>query len=198
MHAPRWSRSGPEMVPEANRSPVRADAPLTVRCASICAGDQYMVRYGGRGITSPFQTTARSMSRPQSELSRRYGSTAGCWPGSGTRAVARAASGTTHGETEVANDLPRCGPSGTYSQACRSRADQSLTRTTPNTWSANAPVGIDVPSGDPTPTTKPSSASISSRIDGPNTGAGSDGPLRWPLGRTMSVPETTTVPARPW
>ena len=32
---------------------------------------------------------------------------------------------------EVRNDLPRNGPSGTYSQAWRSRADQSFTRQTP-------------------------------------------------------------------
>ena len=48
MKAPRVSFSGPEMVPEANRSPVRVEAPLTVRCASIWAGDQYISRYGGR------------------------------------------------------------------------------------------------------------------------------------------------------
>ena len=34
---PRWSRSGPLTVPEANRSPVRSEAPLTVRCASCWA-----------------------------------------------------------------------------------------------------------------------------------------------------------------
>src|ERR1700678_2934706 len=109
MNAPRWSLAGPEMVPEANRSPVRVDAPFTVMWASIWAGDQYMVRYGGRVMTSPFHDTARSMSRPQSELSRRYGSTAGSWPGSGTRAAAKVASGITQAETEVAYDLPRCG-----------------------------------------------------------------------------------------
>ena len=48
MKAPRVSFSGPEMVPEANRSPVRVEAPFTVRCASIWAGDQYISRYGGR------------------------------------------------------------------------------------------------------------------------------------------------------
>ncbi len=53
-------------MPEANRSPVRVDAPLTVMCASIWAGDQYMLAYGGRETTSPFHSTARSMSRPQS------------------------------------------------------------------------------------------------------------------------------------
>ena len=158
--------AGPETVPEANRSPVRVDAPFTVMCASIWAGDQYMVRYGGRETTSPFHSTARSMSRPQCSVSRRYGSGSGSWPGSGTRAACSAASGTTHGDTEVANDLPRCGPRGTYSQACRSRADQSLTRTAPKTWSANALVGTGVPRGEPTPTTNPSSASMSSRITG--------------------------------
>ena len=44
MNAPRWSLAGPEIVPDAKRSPVRADAPLTVRWASICAGDQYISR----------------------------------------------------------------------------------------------------------------------------------------------------------
>ena len=60
---PRSSREAPLIVPDANRSPVRSEAPLTVMCASICAGDQYMVRYGGRATTSPFSTTSTSMSR---------------------------------------------------------------------------------------------------------------------------------------
>src|ERR1700740_2153477 len=55
MNAPRRARAGPETVPEANRAPVRVDAPFTVMCASIWAGDQYMVLYGGRETTSPFQ-----------------------------------------------------------------------------------------------------------------------------------------------
>ena len=96
---------------------MRVDAPLTVMWASICAGDQYMLAYGGRETTSPFHSTAMSMSSPQSSVSRRYGSGSGRCPGSGTRAACRAASGTTHADTEVANDLPKCGPSGTYSQA---------------------------------------------------------------------------------
>ena len=37
---------------------------------------------------------------------------------------------------------------------------------------------------------------MSSRVDGPNTGP--SGLARCPLGRTTGVPETTTVPARPW
>ncbi len=38
---------------------------------------------------------------------------------------------TTQGEIEVAKFLARNGPSGTYSQAWMSRADQSLTSTIP-------------------------------------------------------------------
>jgi hypothetical protein len=64
MKAPRWSFSGPDTVPEANRSPVLVGAPLTVRWASICAGDQYIAEYGGRLTTSPFHSTSRAMSRP--------------------------------------------------------------------------------------------------------------------------------------
>ena len=104
----------------------------------------------------------------------------------------------THGEIEVANDLPRNGPSGTYSHAWMSRADQSLSPVTPKTWSARPANGTGAPSSDGAPTTKPSSASMSSRRDGPNVGALSSGALRCPLGRVTGVPETTTVPARPW
>jgi hypothetical protein len=59
---PRCSRSAPDTVPEANRSPVRSDAPLTVMCASIWAGDQYIEEYGGRATVLPFSTTSKSMS----------------------------------------------------------------------------------------------------------------------------------------
>ena len=39
---------------------------------------------------------------------------------------------------------------------------------------------------------------MSRRWLGPNVGADSVGAFRWPLGRTTGVPDTTTVPARPW
>jgi hypothetical protein len=39
---------------------------------------------------------------------------------------------------------------------------------------------------------------MSSRREGPYVGAGSSAALRWPQGRTIGVPLTTTVPARPW
>ena len=98
----------------------------------------------------------------------------------------------------MAKDLPRNGPSGTYSQAWMSRALQSLSRVTPKRCSAASLTGTEVPMAVAPPTTKPSSASMSRRTLGPKEGAGSDGALRCPRGRTMSVPDTTTVPARPW
>ncbi|GHG38276.1 hypothetical protein GCM10018980_10840 [Streptomyces capoamus] len=103
-----------------------------------------------------------------------------------------------HADTEVAKDLPRNGPSGTYSQAWMSRADQSFSRHSPKTCSRKSPSATGRPIREGTPTTKPTSASMSSRTDGPKTGSGSPGPLRCPEGRTTSVPETTTVPERPW
>ena len=62
------------------------------------------------------------------------------WPGRSVQAASSAASGVTHALIEVANDLPRNGPSGTYSQAWMSRADQSLRPTTPKMWSAKSAV----------------------------------------------------------
>jgi hypothetical protein len=49
-----------------------------------------------------------------------------------------------------------------------SRADQSLTNTTPNTWSAAADVDTRLVTGPPQ--TKPTSASMSRRCDGPKAG----------------------------
>ena len=73
MNAPRCSFSGPEIVPEAKRSPVRVGAPLTVRWASIWAGDQYIAAYGGRLTTWPFHSTSRSMSSPHGSLQSEVG-----------------------------------------------------------------------------------------------------------------------------
>ena len=39
---------------------------------------------------------------------------------------------------------------------------------------------------------------MSSNLDGPNTGGASSSGRCWPLGRTTSVPLTTTEDARPW
>ena len=93
----------------------------------------------------------------------------------------------------MANDLPRNGPSGWYSHAWMSRADQSFTSTMPNTWSSARSIGTGSPIVLGVPITKPASSSMSSRRLGPNSGPG-----RWPLGRRTGVPLGTTVPARPW
>ena len=69
-------------------------------------------------------------------------------------------SGTTHCEIEVANDFPRNGPSGRYSQPWMSRADQSFSSTAPNTWSSARSTGTGPSLA--TPITKPSSSSMSS------------------------------------
>ena len=84
------------------------------------------------------------MSRPHGSGSTRYDDSGVPADAAGTRAAVNASSGTTHGEIDVWNDLPRNGPSGTVSHAWMSRADQSLTSTTPNTWSANRSIGTGV------------------------------------------------------
>ena len=117
---------------------MRSEAPLTVRWASIWAGDQYIAEYGGRLTTSPLSTHLE-VDVEARRLLDRAGRAAAAGPGraAATRASSSAASGVTHGPTDVANDLPRNGPSGTYSQAWMSRADQSLSGATPKTWSVN-------------------------------------------------------------
>ncbi len=88
--------------------------------------------------------------------------------------------------------MPRNGPSGWYSHAWMSRADQSFTSTMPNTWSSARSTGTGSPIALGVPITKPASSSMSSRSLGPNFGPG-----RWPFGRLTGVPLGTTVPARP-
>src|SRR5207248_5328470 len=139
---------------------------------------------GGLDTRWPFSRTSIARSRPQFSLVRKYSNGSGSCAGGATRACSSASSGTIHGETEVANDFPRNGPSGWYSQAWMSRADQSLTRHTPNTCCSKSEVDTCVPKVDGVPTTKPTSASMSSRCDGPNDGSAAFRGLRWPDGRT--------------
>jgi hypothetical protein len=101
-----------------------------------------------------------------------------------------------HAASVVANDLPRNGPSGWYSQAWMSRADQSFTSATPNTCSGASATGTGRPWVDGVPTTMPTSSSMSSRRLGPKVT--SSPTRRCPAGRGTGVPDTTTVPARPW
>ena len=59
----------------------------------------------------------------------------------------------------VAKFFARNGPSGWYSQAWRSRADQSLTRQKPKIRSSARAIGTGSPSWLPAATKKPSSIS---------------------------------------
>ena len=92
--------------------------------------------------------------------------------------------------------MPRNGPSGTYSKDWMSRADQSLRRTTPKTWSAKARPCGGLAELRPDAYDE---ADLGLQIElsqGPNSTA-PEATRRKPLGRLTSVPETTTVPARP-
>ena len=101
------------------------------------------------------RATDRSMASAQSSSGRRrrYGSGSGSCGGPGTRQGASASRGVTQAASVVANDLPRNGPSGWYSHAWMSRADQSLSSAIPKTCSAARSVGTGRPGTDGTPTT---------------------------------------------
>ena len=122
----RGRRSAPT---RRSRSGGRAAAPASSTCPGTAAR-----RPACR--SSPPPAAGRSRTRPAA------GSRAAPGPAPAAAHAASASSGTTHGEIEVANDLARNGPSGWYSQAWMSRADQSLTSTTPKTCSAKSVVGI--------------------------------------------------------
>jgi hypothetical protein len=177
---------------------VRRCAPLTVRCAICWATLQDSSRAFVAATRWPLISISSAMSSAHGS-SRRYssGSASGGVAGA-VRNGSSAAIGTTHGEIDVANDLPRNGPSGVDSHACTSRALQSLSSTTPNTCSSARPTGTGSPMRLGAPTTKPSSSSTSSFALGPNRGAASRAGRLCPCGRRTGVPPTTTVAERPW
>src|SRR5215472_1635101 len=135
--------------------------------ANCWAAVQYICPYGGRDTTVPFHSISSVRSRPHGSVGLRYGNGDGSCTGDGIRAPSTADSGTTQGEIDVANDLLRNGPSGTFSNDWMSRALQSLSSTIPKTWSAKWATPTRWPSALGTPTTKPTSASTSSRSQGP-------------------------------
>src|SRR2546423_196642 len=94
-------------------------------------------------------------------------------------------------DIDVANDLPRNGPSGTYSKLWMSRALQSLTSTTPNTCCSASSTAMGPRALGPH--TKPTSHSRSSARVGASSPAAT-----WPRGRRTGVPLTTTDDERPW
>ena len=93
--------------------------------------------------------------------------------------------------------LARNGPSGWYSHAWISRADQSFSRQKPAMCSAAAPIGMGEPrcvaGADP-------DAELELVIETAaraEVGSASPGGLRWPFGRRTGVPETRIDEARP-
>ena len=105
--------------------------------------------------------------------------------------------GTTQCPIDVANDLPRNGPSGWYSQAWMSRALQSLTSTSPKTWSSARSTRTGSPRGSAARSRRRARARC--RGGGWARSAGRRRPAPdLAVGRTIGVPLGTTVPARPW
>ena len=158
----RWRRS---------RSRGRAAAASSSRGRARC-------RERSRCRSARPRAAGRAPVAPDAEMRQRLGLLRRA---AATQRSSSSANGITQAEIEVAKLLPRNGPSGTYSQAWMSRALQSLTSTTPKTCSRNADVGTGSPSVLGTPTTKPSSSSMSSRCDGPKLGASASGGLRLAL-----------------
>ena len=112
-----------------------------------------------------------------------------------------ASASTTHGLMVVPKFFALKGPSGTYSHAWMSLADQSFRSTNPNILSAASAIGIGSPILFARQTKAPSSSSMSRRRLGVKVGilGSAVGFSRiWPHGLRMGVPETTTDEARPW
>ena len=123
---PRWRAGRRCGARRRSTSDGRSAARASSRCAArSCARPprrSARPRGGGR---------RRAAGRPQ-VLERRRLLRRGRRRGTGSSA----SSGVTQAPIDVANDLPRKGPSGWYSHAWRSRALQSLTSTTPKTCSS--------------------------------------------------------------
>ena len=117
-------------------------APLTVAWASMLRG--VPVQMPGvcaahdRAVEQDLEWRGR---RPRARRCGGSPAAAGPAPGHAIRNGSSASSGTIQGEIEVANDLPRNGPSGWYSQRWIARALQSLTSTNPKMWSARVGCG---------------------------------------------------------
>ena len=194
--------SAPLTVPDANRSPTRRLAPLTVRCASIWAGDQYMSRYSGRAddrAVDPDLEVQVEAERVAVGLALQIGEHGRVLPGQvdlGRRErLERHDPGRDAGRERLAEE--------------RSERD-----VLPGLDVARAPVVEDddaeevvarLAHGDRVPrSVGPAdheadlALDVERRWTGPNGGTPSGPGRRCPDGRTTSVPLTTTVPARPW
>ena len=187
------------MVPEPNRSPLRSEAPLTVMCASIWAGDQYMSRYSGRETTVPFQLDLEVDVEPVRRLlAAQVGQRLGVLPGEGDprrgQRVDRHDPGRDGGGERLAEERPERDVLPRLEVAGAPVVEQH---------DAEEVVGGRV-DGDrlaerrAPPTTNPSSASMSSWRSGRRSARGRPAPCAGPSGGRRRCRTTTTVPERPW
>ena len=132
--------SAPEMVPDANevagahRRAVRRDVRELLRGRPVEPLGELDPRHRVR-LRASRASAARPRDAAAAPTAGRSSSAAQDGDPAAspcTSAGASASRGTSHGDTDVANDLPRNGPSGWYSKAWMSRADQSFTSTNPN------------------------------------------------------------------
>ena len=131
MKEPRWSCSGPETVPEANRSPVRRRGAVDGQVRELLGRRPvHRARTAGELSSSPLSRTSRLDVQAPRLASASSGTAAAGRPGPAGRPgrpPARPAAPPT-ARPRWRRTCRGTGPSGTYSQAWMSRADQSLTR----------------------------------------------------------------------
>ena len=194
---PRWPLSGPLTVPEANRSPVRRCAPFDVRCASSCAGVQYMPAKRGRLSSVPLRSTVNARSRPSDAGSARYGSGRGSCAGGGVQAsrqhVQRRDPGGHRGRERLAEERAERDVLPGLDVARRPVVEQAHAEDVlgetghRHRYARRAGRSDDEPDLglDVQPRARPVARSLPS------------GRRACPTGRRIGVPDATTVPARP-
>mmetsp|Transcript_14436 Transcript_14436/g.36804 ORF Transcript_14436/g.36804 Transcript_14436/m.36804 type:complete len:204 (-) Transcript_14436:524-1135(-) len=201
---PKFSLSGPEIVPVPSKSPGCMLHPVTVWWTSCCLRVQYMYlrlelhTTNASSLAFGLIATDRLISYAESFESLRYSRGAGSCLGWGHLKGSRASKVTIQGEIVVQKFLAPKGPRGTYSHFWISRALQSFMSTTPKILSSASSMEMGSPCLLPVPTKKPISSSKSRSLQGVYLGASSVSALVWPEGRGKLWPDTTTEEARPW
>ena len=184
----------------------RPSAPPSSRGAACCSAPDGAAAAPARAARGVCSSTSSSRSRRAALLvARRRAGRAGARdrrPAAAAAAMRNGASAsgvTTHGEIVVAKFFARNGPSGWYSQAWMSRADQSFSRQKPAMWSAASAIGDRRAQGDcpgrSRRRARARSRGVAARAErrARRRSAG----LRWPLGRRTVVPDTPIDELRP-
>src|SRR5690606_4230619 len=105
---------------------------------------------------------------------------------------------TTQHEIDEPKFLAKKGPNGTYSQVCKSRADQSFNNTIPNMWFSASLTETLSPIILASAVIKAVSNSKSTLFDGPKTGCVSPFGKVCPIGLFTGTPDGTMVELLPW